>query len=132
MSSSLNDKMEIGHVVRVHPDGTVTDAEPGVWAPELSIDSADDYQILDEHEKAYAEDAAAQGWDLMYGYSAQQGGGRSFNMHASEYIGGGLERDILEAPGLYVAISIEMLPHDDDDEDPAPAGWAVARKLDES
>jgi hypothetical protein len=130
MTTSLNDIMQIDHVVRVHSDGTVTDAGPGVYAPELAMDSADDYQILAEHEQDYAAQAERQGWDLMTGYSGQVGGARSFLMHPSEYIGGGLERDILARPGLYVAITVEMLPAGDGDESesPEPAGWAVARR----
>jgi hypothetical protein len=126
--TSLNDMMQIDHVVRVHSDGTVTDAT-GVYAPELTMDSADDYQILAEHEQDYAAQAERQGWDLMRGYTGQYGY-RGVIMHPSEYIGGGLERDILARPGLYVAITVEMLPAGDGDESesPEPAGWAVARR----
>lgn len=42
-------------------------------------------------------------------------------MHTSEYIGGGLARDILAQPGYYVAL-VEY-PSDGGE----PDGWAVAR-----
>jgi hypothetical protein len=64
-------------------------------------------------------------------------------MHASEYVGGGLEDHIRETPGLWVAVVVSCLP-DEDPEDPEdhdpegceacerrdtgdfePAGWAV-------
>lgn len=55
-------------------------------------------------------------------------------MHASEYIGGKLARDILATPGLYVAVvSYATLEDDDPEPDDSIAGWAIAyRETDES
>lgn len=105
---SLNDRMEFDHVVRVHSDETVTD-EPGEFAPEF-------YPEGEYTDEAYV----SQGWELMRGYTGQYG----YNgpcMHPSEFIGGGLARDILETPGVYVAVAWL----DDEGGD----CWAVARKL---
>lgn len=128
---SLDDLMQIDHVVRVHPDGTVTDRIKGVYAPMLDMSCLDDDcgSILKEHEDDYRRQAQAQNWDLMFGYSGQQGGAHSFNMHQSEFIGGRMERDIRERPGLYVALAIEVYP--EGAEESESAGWCVAYRLDE-
>lgn len=104
---TLNDIMEIDHVVQVHPDGTVTDAPPDApMAPEL-----------------YDAQLSGKGWSLMsYGYTGQYGY-KGPVMHDSEYIGGRLARDILSEPGLYVAIVDRR--SDDGDMD-SEEGWAVA------
>lgn len=86
MTESLNDRMEIGHVIEVHRDGTVTDAT-GVAAPTLLDDELD-----------------SQLWTFFSaGYSGQHGYNGPI-MHDSEYIGGALERDILAHPGYYAAV----------------------------
>jgi hypothetical protein len=110
---SLNDVMEFDHTVRVHADGTVTDAEPGApWAPE----------VYD------AELPAGSPWRLMTGYTGQHGyNGPS--MHASEFIGGRMADDILANPGLYVALVDNPLNPDNDDD---VNGWCVAYIHDES
>lgn len=93
--STLNDVMEFDHVIQVHEDGTITDAPSNIWAPSLDNDELDDSR-----------------WTLMKGYTSQY----SYNgpmMHASESIGGRMERDIMDAPGYYVAL------YDGDE-------WAVA------
>jgi hypothetical protein len=101
-ASSLNDKMDFDHVIQVLPGGQVVDAR-GVYAPELN----------DEH--------VGGGWSLMDGYSGQSGYSGPI-MHSSEFIGGGLERDILAQPGYYVT----LVAYGDYDEE--PDGWAVAYK----
>lgn len=100
----LNNLMDFDHVIEVHDDGTVTDAAPGIYAPEL------------DGEKLYEP----AGWRLLSGYTGQYG----YNgpvMHPSEFIGGGLAKDILTEPGLYVALVVWA-----DDPNDEPAGWAVA------
>lgn len=124
-SGRLRDVMEFDHVVRVTADGNVFDAEPGVpYAPELYHDETNDYDVGP--------------WSLMTGYTGQYGY-RGPIMHASEFIGGGMARDIRATPGLYVAVvcnvdSCEDCVTEDGDEIPdpecrgehEPAGWAVA------
>lgn len=98
----LNDRMEFDHVIHVHEDGTITDAE-GVYAPDVYEDA----------------DTIGDGWSLMNGYSGQDRYSGP-HMHASEFIGGAMERDILATPGYYVAVVVYPL----DDEE--PECWAVA------
>jgi hypothetical protein len=115
---TLNSVMEFDHVIEVHADGTVSDA-PGIrelWAPELTNERLD---------------MAAPGWSLLSGYTGQQGGGNI--MHNSEFIGGQLARDILAAPGYYVAIVANWLTEEDEEGEDVEGsdtveGWAVAFK----
>lgn len=101
MPKTLSDIMDFDLVVRVHPDGSVTEV-PEIYAPTLFDDAldSDDWTLLD-------------GFSGQYRYSGPL-------MHQSEYIGGGLERHILSHPGLYV--SLVNTPADDTE----PTEWAVA------
>src|ERR1035437_826512 len=101
--ASLNDMMDFDHVVQVLPGGQVVDAQ-GVYAPSLYDDDLDD-----------------SSWSLMDGYSGQSGYSGPI-MHNSEFIGGGLERDILAEPGYYVS----LVNYGFDEEE--GEGWAVAYK----
>jgi hypothetical protein len=119
----LNDIMEIDHVVTVK-DGEVVGSAPGVWAPEVYHED-----VHPDGVRGYANPA---GWEFLNGYSGQEGYSGPV-MHSSEFIGGGLERDILDEDGVYVAVVVECLT-DDDYPDGAPeghefepAGWAVLR-----
>lgn len=113
---TLNDRMDFDHVIRVHADGTVTD-ERETYGPENVLMNPDLSIDMD----------GADGWSLMNGYSGQDRYSGPV-MHESEYIGGGMERDILATPGLYVAVIVYADP--DEDDDPADgnpiAGWTVA------
>lgn len=114
----LNDAMPFDHVIRVHANGSVTD-EPGIYAPELY------------------ESEVSPGWTLLSGYSGQYGYSGPI-MHPSEYIGGGMARDILAEPGVYVALADFGTCGEDCEEcggqggcdEPSADGWAVARKDD--
>ena len=120
----LDDIMSLDHVIRVETDGTITEPVPGVYAPELLMSTADDdcHSILDDHEKAYIEDARRQGWEILDGFSGQDRYTGPI-MHTSECIGGYLEDHIRSTPGLWVAVSVEI------DGDPEhPAGWAVLHR----
>ena len=69
------------------------------------------------------------GWELMNGYSGQDRYAGPI-MHNSEFIGGQMERDILETPGIYVALVCYWPDAEESDEDETYAeGWAVARKV---
>lgn len=126
-STELNDTMEFDHVVMVLPGGEVTDGPEGVHAPESLIDTDDNGQISADDERAWRESIERAGWQTFTeGYSGQYLYSGAI-MHASEYIGGGLERDILASPGLYVVVTVECLPIDGE-EFPEPAGWAVLRR----
>lgn len=106
----LNSQMEFDHVVEVHTDGSVTDAPRGVYAPESPLDP-------DIHVTQLGD------WRLMNGYSGQDRYAGPW-MHASESIGGQMERDILAEPGYYVAILDQWT--DDDSDEITSDGWAVA------
>lgn len=96
MGQSLNEQMQIGHLVRVHGDGTVTDAPREVYGPEGA-------RVYGEGEEPRLE---REGWNLMRGYSGQHGYTGPV-MHSSELVSGGLEEDIKDHPGLYVALPVE-------------------------
>lgn len=117
MARSLNDHMAFDHVVQVHADGTVTDPEWNVYAPELHAISDDDGSHTAETDPDLDRQATEQGWHLQRGNTGQY----SYNgpcMHSSEYIGGGLEDRIRATPGLWVAVVIQ----EDDDTD---LSWAL-------
>lgn len=97
---------EFDHVFTVTPAGTVVDGPGGIYAPEYYVDTT--------------ADELAPDWEALTGYTGQHGYSGP-HMHASEFIGGRLARDILETP------VVAVLP-DDEDEDPEPAGWAVLRQ----
>ena len=105
MARELNDIMEFDHVVEVRADGTVVDGPDGVYAPGLHDGELD-----------------GPGWVLLNGYSGQDRYSGPI-MHSSEFIGGGMARDILSEPGLYVALV--DYPSDGSE----PEGWAVAMKV---
>jgi hypothetical protein len=117
--TTLNDQMQVDHVIRINPHGEVDEGNvQGVYAPELHVGCDEDGQVLPEHDRQLIEDAGAQGWTLLAGWTGQSG----YNgpvMHPSEFVGGQLEDHIRETPGLYVAVVI-------DTEDEKPAGWAIA------
>jgi hypothetical protein len=124
----LNSMMEFDHPVRVEADGSVTERVPGVYAPESSIDVDEDGQITNYGEAEWLRSLRHQGWEPMNGYSSQDRYSGPI-MHASEYIGGQLERDILDEPGVYVVVSVECLGPDEDSDPEEPAGWAVLRRI---
>lgn len=98
----LDDVMDFEIVIRSHGDGkTVTDMSDQMHGPELF------------------DGVVSEGWTLLKGFSGQHGYSGPL-MHASEFIGGGMERWILENPGYYVALV--NTPADDDE----PTEWAVA------
>lgn len=107
---TLSALLDFGHVVRVHPDGTVTDA-PGTYAPELLDESLSDstWTLLD-------------GWSSQYRYSGPV-------MHPSEYVGGNLARHVLATPGLWAVIGAYFSCDGECDpctECPSLDGWALA------
>ena len=116
-ADDLNAVMEFDHVIYSHGDGTVSDVS-GVYAPEV-----------------HGGDTFTHGtWELLRGRTGQYGYDGPC-MHPSEYVGGGLARDILNTPGLYVACADYEQCNDDDKCDGcaedtgceyAPASWVIA------
>jgi hypothetical protein len=115
----LNEIMGFERPVEVHEDGTVTDAPDGIYAPEVYVSGGGDPD---------AEELRRAGWTLLSGYSGQDRYSGPV-MHASEFVGGVLARDILAEPGIYVVVTVTDLDADRDAGEDDIAGWAVARKL---
>jgi hypothetical protein len=127
-AENLNEVMEFDHVIEVHEDGTVTDSEE---SPYFEL-----YYLLADAETGLWEfhSSLPEGWELMTGYTGQYG----YNgpcMHASEFIGGRMARDILETPGLYVVLIVESdcglteeYCNAEDGCQCEPESWAVAHK----
>lgn len=109
---TLSDIMEFDHVIEVHEDGSITDRSD-LYAPVL----IDGEMVSDR-------------WELLAGYSGQDRYSGPI-MHESEFIGGGMEHEIRNTPGVYVAIIAESSVEDESNES-TPEGWAVARLKDGS
>jgi hypothetical protein len=95
--TSLKELMDFDVVVHVDHNGVVTPTD--VYGPEM----------VDE------EIEESSGWRLLDGFSGQYGYSGPI-MHNSEFIGGDLERYILENPGYYVCLVSDY------------EGWAIAFK----
>jgi hypothetical protein len=106
-------------VIRVLEGGAIESSFSGVYAPEFTVGTDADGQVLAEHEAQMIADVKAQGWELVSGWTGQYGYSGPI-MHPSEFIGGALEQHIRETPGYWVAVAVEG-----DDYEPA-AGWALA------
>lgn len=115
---TLSDAMDFDHIIRVTSDGTITEPTSAPYAPSATHDETHDVLL---NLTPYRE---SKTWSLLTGFTGQYGYDGAV-MHASEYIGGGLEAYILTHPGLYVALTVEVDPTDDDPE-PFPAGWCIA------
>lgn len=127
----LNGVMEFDHVIRVEADGTVSDVEESYYFDVTS------YLTDVETYHWETQTTLPDGWSLMDGYSGQHGYSGP-EMHVSEFIGGGMARDILKTPGLYVALTVEAdcgYKMEDCEADGGcycePDGWVVAYKHDE-
>ena len=118
----------------IHADGTIAD-EPSLYAPEVSC--------MDQARRDAARAAAQNGawrsnayidvdvdsdWTPLTGFSGQDRY-RGAIMHPSEYIGGGLERHLLETPGTYVVV--EVREEDGSFPEGDPVGWAILRRDEE-
>ncbi|HYK70397.1 MAG TPA: hypothetical protein VEV45_20805 [Streptosporangiaceae bacterium] len=126
----LNDIMDFDHPVTVHAGGAISSAKPGVYAPELIMETTSDGQILAQHETDFEDQARRQGWELLKGWTGQYGYA-GLIMHPSEFVGGALEDHIRETPGTYVVIAVECLDDGDRENPTDPCGWAVARRIEE-
>ena len=112
----LNELMEFDRVIQVTPKGVL------IYRPDIPAPEVMDGELI------------GQGWTLMNGYSGQHGYSGPI-MHSSEFIGGGMERDILSTPGFYVALVANYSTCDEcegiedaDCQNDHAEGWAVARQ----
>lgn len=128
-ADNLNAYMENGTVIRVNLDGTV-DVRPDDVAHvpwDILVGTLDSDGTCTPSFDAEILAELPEHWEPMRGYTGQYGAdSESFIMHESEFIGGGLARDILATPGLYVAIVVDGMT-DDEDAETEPVGWLVAR-----
>jgi hypothetical protein len=113
MANSLSDAMDFDHPVRVLPDGTFTDEGlSDVYAPDL----------MDEEIDSDSWEFWSTGRSNQYNY-------RGPILHNSEVIGGGMERDLLAEPGVYVAVVASWTPGEEDDQNEGSIleGWAILK-----
>jgi hypothetical protein len=104
---ALSNLMEFDHAIRVDDNGEVFDDVAAIWAPTLCDGELD-----------------TESWSLLDGYSGQDRYSGPM-MHQSEFIGGRMARDILDTPGIYVA----LVNYQSDGVEPTE--WAVARMEEE-
>jgi len=114
MSESLNSTMSFDRVIRIE-DGEVITFIPDdreYWPPDVHW--ADGLEFDDDE------------WSLMEGYTGQYGYSGPV-MHGSEYIGGRMEDDIKAKDGFYVAIVVnDILTDENEDDYDVTVGWVVA------
>ena len=84
--------------------------------------------VVSNSDSELQRQARAYGWDgLLTGFTGQYCY-RGPIMHESEVIGGGIERYILENPGWYCAVVVNVPEEDSDTYNGNVAGWAIAYK----
>lgn len=132
---AANHAVEFYSPFRVTSEGVESPLE-GFYAPDVYHSDTDDIEILSDD------------WVALTGYTGQYRY-RGACLHASEFFGGGLARDVLsDVGGVYVLVPVEVYPDpcegheyadvsgttfcDGDCRDPEPAGWAVLRYRGES
>lgn len=103
----LNARMDFDRVVEVLPGGIIRDRHD-IHAPDVEgtgkITGTDaDLSGLD----SYATGEAVPMWTALTGYSGQDRYAGPC-MHRSEYIGGGLARDIIAEPGIYTVVVVRF------------------------
>jgi hypothetical protein len=111
----LND-VEFDHPFKITKRGEILGSD-WIWnvpqfalhAPEVYHSDENDVDILSDWWWAYSG-----GYTGQFGYSGPV-------MHASELLGGRLERDMMADPGIYVVTSVECYDSDD------AAGWIVLK-----
>ncbi len=127
MERSLNDVMEFDRVIHVDAAGNVSD-DNELYAPEVLVElDADGYMVgSDSRDGVDVLAMPVAPWVPMAGYTGQdRSTSKSWIMHSSEFIGGGLERDILAQPGYYVAVTVDGLAPDEYGDGDTLVGWAV-------
>ena len=136
---TLDDVMHADHVVKSE-GGKITDQfAESMYAPSVYVDAYwdehGDCQIMRHHELAMGEQVERDGWEVITGFSGQYLSHGTGIMHDSERIGthhSPMGKLILENPGYYVAVVVEINTRPDDEryenENPEPAGWVLLFK----
>lgn len=105
---NLNSLVEFDSAFIVTPEGI--ESAHGTYVPTVYNDDETDIYI--ESDK----------WEALTGYTGQHGYNGAV-LHSSEYLGGGLARDILEDVGGIYAVTVV----EDMDDPENPAGWCVLK-----
>lgn len=112
-TDTLDKLVEFDSPFRIDENGNLSEAYGEFYAPDVYNDSSADILI------------ESNDWEALTGYTGQYGYNGAV-MHPSEFIGGGLARDILENPGVYVLVEVR----DESGEYPETAiGWAILRHV---
>jgi hypothetical protein len=111
-AETLNSAVEFDSPFRVNDDGTISDAYGEHYAPDVYLSESTDIEIESDD------------WEALTGYTGQYGYNGAV-MHPSEYLGGGLARDVLDTPGVYVVVEVRDLDNDYPEGD--PIGWAILK-----
>lgn len=107
-TNALDEMMSLdGTVVEVLDDGTFRRYEGKVQTPKVILSTDDDGQILKEHDAAMVQHIESQGWYVEMGWTRQYSYSGPL-MHTSEFVGGSLMEHILETPGLWCALPVDI------------------------
>lgn len=117
----LNRIAEFNTPFKTFGDGSVMTGQDightGYFADVIMHDENDDYaDQMDDDFKPVT------GYSGQYGY-------RGPVMHPSEFLGGGMARDVLDTPGVYVVLAVEAEGEDYDPEtgETDSVGWMLIR-----
>jgi len=116
-ASDLNKIVEFDSAFRVDEEGNVICAD-GIYAPDVYVVTDKDGQIIG------GAHISGEGWTFVYGYSQQDSYGGPI-MHPSEFLGGRMAQDVLDAPGVYVLC--EVIDPDDCED---LIGWVLLERKD--
>lgn len=121
--STLNDRVEFDSPFRVLSATTIETPLPDVWAPNVYGFGDADGQITEKETIDSRDD-----WEFVDGYSGQY----SYSgpvMHPSEFLGGGMARDVLAETGVTFVV-VAVTDANDTTGDGA-YGWALLRRTDD-
>ena len=119
---NLNDLAEFDRVFMVHNDGTVSFPD-GIYAPGV-VHEDTERNRADIGDKDFQ---AVTGWSDQYTYSGPV-------MHPSEFLGGRMAEWVLETPGIYAVVVVDVLscedcedlePDHEPDCEHEPSGWML-------
>lgn len=142
-AETLNSAVEFDSPFTIgHTDdagNTAIERADNVYAPEVYLYTDKEHNGVGKEQIDLKDWDEATQWEAVNGYSGQHGYSGP-TMHASEFLGGSMARDVLTDKGAtYVVVSVECLPDwevDQDNEDDAdlemiirdnPAGWMLLK-----
>lgn len=118
---------------------TTIERADNVYAPEVYLYVDSDLNAVHEEQIDLKDWNEATDWEAVNGYSGQHGYSGP-TMHASEFLGGSMARDVLADKGAtYVVVTVECIPNweidPEDDNDlelessirDNPAGWMLLK-----